>query len=223
MHLLKRVIYRAAVESMRLYRDFFLDLRVFGRRNIPPGPKIYATNHISSTDPYWVLPEYPEPVHIVVGPGYKSRWAAMVLDYFEQINASAEARKSAVDQAIAYLKRGEPVYNAPEGDLQEPFQLGRFYPGIARMYRRTLAPIIPIALVAPPRALRAFPRFDIHVEGRVYRAVLVLRGPYCISIGRPFTPELRNIEEAADNERIMNELRDRIAALVADVRRRMNW
>ena len=219
MNVPKNLAYRSVIGLMRLYRDTFLDLHVTGRENIPPGPKIYATNHISSTDPYWVLPEFPEPVHVVIGPGYNSRVLAWVLDLFEQINARPEHRKSVVDRAAVYLERGESIYNAPEGDIQTPFTLGPFYPGLARIYRRTGAPIIPIALVAPQSALRAYPRFNIEVDGRLYRAIFVLRGSFAIRIGTPFMPDLANLDDLA----ITEQLRTRIQNLVDEVRAKMGW
>jgi 1-acyl-sn-glycerol-3-phosphate acyltransferase len=196
----------------------FLDLHVFGREHIPPGPKIYAQNHITSTDPYWVLPLLPEPVHVIIGPGYQSKVMSRVLDYFEQINAMPHYRDTVVEHAVKYLERGESVYTAPEGDIQEPPQLGRFYPGVAKIYRRAQVPIIPIALAAPRSAMKEFPRLDIVVEDHLYRCVAVLRGPFCINVGEPFTPELAGGEEDDENQRIMDGLRDRIRLLVEDPR-----
>mgnify|MGYP001572442702 FL=1 len=91
---------------------------------------------------------------------------------------------------------------------------------MARIYRRTRAPIIPIALAAPKRALRAFPRFDIDVEGRIYKAVFVLRGPYAVSFGEPFMPEIRkDVDETTDNERITEELKRNMERLLDELRR----
>lgn len=234
MHLVKSVVYNTAVGLMRLYRDWFVDFRVEGRRNIRAGPKIFASNHISSTDPYWILPEFPEPVHVVVGPGYNTPWLANLLDFFEQIDALSDRRKEAVDLAVHYLRRGESVYIAPEGDIQpaksdlggqgsSPFELGRFYPGVARIHRRSGAPIIPAAIVAPPFALRENPRMNIEINGRVYRAIFNLRGPLVICFGQPFQPNLQGGEDPTEDERVADELRNQIQELVDDVRERMNW
>lgn len=216
----RRVLYSFFRSTIRCYQRLFLDLRVSGLERIPRGPKIYVQNHIASTDPYWVLPLLPDPVHVIVGPGYQSRLGGVVLDYMEQINAMPEHRATVVDKAVEYLRRGESVYTAPEGDLQPLFQLGRFYPGVAKMYRRFPTPIIPIALHAPPRALRACPWLDMNVDGRVYRSVNVLRGPFFVTIGEPFLPDLDlRADQRADDERIMTALRDRIAEIIDEIRR----
>src|SRR3990172_1978533 len=117
----KRAILYSCRYPIMVYRRLFLDLHVWGRENIPEGPKIYVTNHVTSTDPFWVLPEFTEPVHIVIGPGYNLPWVAKVLDAFEQINCMPAHRNTVVKKAVTYLQRGEAVYTAPEGDLQDLF------------------------------------------------------------------------------------------------------
>jgi len=222
MDRLQRAVYRGLVGLNALYQKLFLDLRVRGRDSIPPGPKIYVTNHITSTDPHWLLPVLPEPVHILVGPGYQSKLLAPVFDYLEQINVMPAHRKTAVDKAVRYLQKGEAIYTAPEGDLQPQFQLGHFYPGVARMYRRTRAPVIPIAFVAPPSAVRELP-MTMHVDGRVYRSIVVLRGPFCINIGGPFHPHVTDAGGPDEDRRIMEDIREQIRLLVEDVRTNNFW
>lgn len=218
MNAFHRAAFRALTLGLRAYQRMFLEVEVRGRERIPRGPKIYVTNHVTSTDPYWVLPVFTEPVHVIIGPGYQSRVAAWVLDAFEQINAMPEHRGTVVDRAVQYLSRGESVYTAPEGDLQPVFKLGRFYPGVARIYRRSRVPMIPIGLHAPPEAMREYPRLDMMVDGRRYRTVFVLRGKYFIHVGEPFAPEVRHdVPEAEDNERIMDELKERIRGLIQQI------
>lgn len=217
-----RMLYGAFVETLRLYRRCFLDLHVWGRDRIPQGPKIFVTNHVTSTDPYWVLPEYPEPVHIIIGPGYQSKVMGWVYDRFEQINAMPAARHQVVDKAVALLERGRSIYTAPEGDLQNPFSLGRFFPGVGRIYRRSRAPIVPIALLAPRSIVREFPRLAMNVDGRTYRAEFVLSGLYCIHIGEPFRPQIRgDLDPEVDARRIADELRDRVQSLIFEIRDRL--
>ncbi len=220
MNRFHHVAFRTLTLGLRAYQRLFLDLHVSGRDRIPRGPKIYVTNHITSTDPYWVLPVFTEPVHVIIGPGYQSKLGALVLDAFEQINAMPEHRQSVVDKAVGYLQGGESIYTAPEGDIQPLFQLGRFYPGVARIYRRARVPIVPIALHAPQEAMREFPRLDMVVDGRRYRTVFVLRGKYFINVGEPFMPNVRTDRlEAEDNERIMDELKERVRGLVDEIGR----
>jgi len=220
--LVKRTLYRSMIGVLKIYQRLFLDFRVWGRELIPPGPKIYVTNHITSTDPNWVLPVFTEPVHVIIGPGYQSKVLALIFDFFEQINAMPDYRKTVVDAAVRYLQKGESIYTAPEGDIQEPFQLGHFYPGVARIYRRTRAPIIPIALVAPRSAMSEWP-MKIVVDGRVYRYIMVFRGPYCVNVGEPFYPDTTDDGGSEEDQRVMEEIKERIRLLVDDVRTNKFW
>jgi 1-acyl-sn-glycerol-3-phosphate acyltransferase len=219
-----RFWYRAFVGAIRCYQKLFWDFRVFGRERIPPGPKIYVSNHITSVDHYWVMLVCPEPVHMIVGPGYQPGAMARVLRYFEQINAMPEHRDTVVNEACRYLALGEPVYIAPEGDLQPTFQLGRFFTGVAKIYRKSRAPIVPIALVAPRSCMRRHPRWDLRVGDRVFPALIVWRGPVCVNVGEPFSPALRDdLSEEDDNRRITDEVRERIRSLTEEVRSSRFW
>jgi len=220
--LLKRTLYFTLVHATKIYQKLFMDFRVWGRELLPSGPKIYVTNHITSTDPNWILSVFTEQVHAIWGPPYQSKLTARILDFLEQINAMPEHRKTVVDAAVRYLKNGESVWILPEGDLQAPFQLGHFYPGAARIYRRTRAPIIPIALVAPRSAMREWP-MNIVVDGRVYRTIMVLRGPYCVNVGEPFFPNTTEDGGPEEDQRVMEELKERIRVLVEDVRTNKFW
>jgi len=224
MNALKRFLYRTAILPFRLYRSVFVDLHVYGAHHIPPGPKIYAANHITSMDAYWAATVFPEPTHTIIGPGYEIRPVAWFLDFFEQINAVSEHRQSVVDQAVGYLEQGEAVATAPEGDLYPTFELGRFYPGVAQIYRRSRAPIIPMGLLAPRSTMRRMPLLDHRVGDRVFKAVCFFRGPFFIHFGAPFTPEIReDVDEKRENRRITRELRERIYELVEDVRVNKFW
>ena len=204
---------------IKIYQKLFLDLHVRGREHIPTGPKIYVINHITSTDPYWVMPVFIDPVHTTVGPGYQSKIMGWFLDCMKQINAMPDHRNTVVDKAVNYLRNGGAIFTAPEGDIQEPFCLGQFYCGVAKMYRRIQVPIIPIALVTTPQAMKSVPWLDMTIDGRVYRGILVMRGPYFINVGKPFMPTIHNdVDETEDNQRIMDEIKERIRCLVEDVR-----
>lgn len=208
----------------RAYMKLFFDVRLWGRENIPSGPKIYVHNHITANDPFCILPIIPDCVHVVVGPGYSIAPLAWLLDRFEQINAMPDHRATVVDRAVEYLEKGDAVYMAPEGDLQELFQLGRFFPGVGKIYRRCPVPIIPIAVAAPKRHARDYKWLENNVEGRVYRAYFMFRGTYCINIGQPFYPEIRDTtDEKDDSERITAQIKQRIQELVDEVRHDKFW
>jgi len=191
-----------------------LDFRIYGG-HLAEGPKIYVSNHVTSLDAYWLLSAIPEFLHFVVGPPFGVRGMAGIFNAFEQINALPEHRKSVVHEASRYLAQGECVCITPEGDVQPPFQLGHFYAGLAKTYRMSLAPIVPIALAVSPKDIRRHPRWDMRVDGRTYEARMVWRGKVRVMIGEAMSPELcHDVDEAEDNRRVTEEVRTRIAAML---------
>ena len=213
--LIKNIIYRSLVGVLQGYARAAYDFRIVSTGTPPRGPKIYVPNHLSSMDPYWLMAALPDFLHFVVGPPMFIRGMSTLLGAFEQINALPEHRKSVVDAACHYLALGEAVCIFPEGDVQPPFQLGHFYTGLAKIYRRSGAPIIPIALAASPPNIRRHPKWDIVMERRTYEARMVWRGKVGIGVGEPLRPALnRDTDEEKDNRRITEEVRDRIGDML---------
>ena len=223
MNSVKRAFYRSFVLLIKAYQRVFLDFHVWGRENIPPGPKLYVGNHITSHDPFYVMPIFTEPVHFIIGPGYESPLVARFLDAFEQINALSEHGATTVAQAVALLKKGESVCIAPEANIQEPLQLGRFFPGVGQIYRDCPVPIIPFALLAPKRCMREYPKRTTVIGKQVFRFVVVKRGVYCVSVGEPWMPDCPAGSPAKQVLYVTRGVKERIQALVEDVRRNKFW
>ena len=230
MNLIKRAFYRSCVLAIRGYQRVFMTYRVMGRDRIPPGPKLFVSNHISAFDGVWVLPvfsglegELGGPVHFVVGPPFAVRGMAWLCRRYDQINALAAHRSTVVDEAVKRLDAGGSVYICPEGDFHEQFTLGHFFPGAARMYLRTGVPIVPMAFAAPKASLREYP-FPTHVDGRIYRCVVGFRGPFTINIGEPMRPNIP--DSGTDKEieaNVMRQIKARIEELVEEVRHAESW
>ena len=100
--------------------------------------------------------------------------------------------------------------------------MGRFYPGVARIYRQARVPIVPIALLVPKSRLREYP-FRVKIDGRVYRTVVTLRGPLCINIGEPMMPNIPAGTDREQDEFVLAVLRERLEALVEDARSNRFW
>lgn len=215
---LKRFAYHSFVGLVRTYSRFAWDFRLLGRQRLEQGPQIYVANHLASVDPYWVMMAVPEFLHIVIGPPFSVPWLAPVFRLFEQINALPQHRKTTVTDACHYLALGESIYIAPEGDVQPPFQLGHFYTGLAKIYRKSRAPIVPVAMAVSPSDIRRHPKWDMQVDGRSYEARMVWRGKIRVMIGKPMTPQLAlDADEESDNQRITGEVRSMIAAMLTEL------
>lgn len=224
MNRFQRAVYYTLGKTIRAYQRLFLDLQVWGKERIKPGPKIYVSNHITSSDVFWLPPLLPEPISMVIGPAYKSKIFGALWDYLDMINAMPEHRQTVVDQGVKRLQAGRSVYVFPEGDCFDQFQLGSFYPGFARMSLRAGVPIIPIGIVTPKHRIHDLRWFQIKVEGRAYRTLLVLRGTYLVNIGAPIMPDFQ--QHLPEKERIhalVQQVRDQVSTLVNEVRRNNFW
>ena len=223
VNLLKRAFYQSFVLAIRAYQRVFLDFHVWGSEHIPAGPKIFAINHISVLDGLYLLPILPMATHFVIGPPFTFAPLRLLLQTYGHINALPNRRAGVVDESVGWLRRGESILIAPEGDHQEPPTLGRFYPGVARIYRRCPVPIVPIALCAPKRYLREYP-FPTMIDGHVHTCVAALRGPFLVNIGEPMMPELpEEGDEKVTEKLVLHSVRDRIADLVDDARCSKYW
>jgi 1-acyl-sn-glycerol-3-phosphate acyltransferase len=61
-------------------------------------------------------------------------------------SAGASALKAMVRDVEDELARGTPIVIFPEGTRTEPGKRGTYHPGIAALYARTKAPVVPVAL-----------------------------------------------------------------------------
>jgi len=222
VRLLPRILYGSLALSFRTYQRLFMDFHVWGREHIPKGPKIYVSNHISSTDVYWTLATFPEPVHFVLRLSDEFRWLGPVVDALEMIRARPGDAKTLIESAVRYLQKGEPVAIFPEGDIEDPFPVGPLLPGVAAIYRRARVPIVPLALIAPQRCLREYP-FPQVIDGRVYRTVVALRGPFGVNFGEPCLPDLPEGSRKEQNEYLLKFLRERLQSLAEDARANKFW
>ncbi|MGC8766006.1 MAG: lysophospholipid acyltransferase family protein [Brevinematia bacterium] len=218
MNIFNETIYKIIRFCVKSYLDVFMEFKVWGRENLNfEGPKIYCSNHFSSTDPFFVITIMEEPVHMIIGPGFSVPVFKTILKWGEQINALSFHRKTVVEKAINYLKKGESVYIFPEGDLNDQSSLMKFYTGVAKIYLGYNCPIIPIGLAAPKRDVKE-KATSLKVEGREYKTRLVLSGKYFANIGKPlhFSPEEKE-------EEITEKIKREIENLIVDLKHNKFW
>lgn len=223
MRLTGRLLYDAIACSARVYQRLFSRVHVWGMDRVPPGPKIYVANHLMSFDAHWLCPLFPERVHYVVGPMNRTRITEKMIEYMELIDADHAHAGEVATSAAAHLAKGESVAIFPEGNVQKPFQLGRFYPGAARIHLRARAPLVPIGLAIPLRRLKEFPKFSSVVDGQVFPMVIATRGVYCVNVGEPWMPKCPNVSDMRQIMYITDGLRERIGVLVEDIRQNKFW
>jgi 1-acyl-sn-glycerol-3-phosphate acyltransferase len=224
MRLWKRIIYNTIRTVLRLNLSFFYDFHVWGRENIPSeGPKIFCSNHFSSSDPGFVITLMKEPVHMIIGSAFGIPGLAGILRAGEQIDAYDEnVRDRIIPEALGYLRKGESVYIFPEGDIGDQHQLRKFYTGIARIYLECPVPVVPIGLISPRRNVSDK---DVKVGEVLYHQLRVVSRNYYANIGPPRTfPQYHSREDRKEAAReLTEEIKGIIADLIDDIKHNKFW
>ncbi|MGH0053146.1 MAG: lysophospholipid acyltransferase family protein, partial [Sphaerochaetaceae bacterium] len=212
-------IYRTVVKvGLALNYDFY----TWQEEPLPKGPKIFCSNHFSSSDVHFVTTLTDEPLHMVIGPAFGIPVIGSFLKWTEQIKAlEKEDRKHVVEQAVMYLKKGENVYIFPEGLLNTQEDLKPFKKGIADMYLASPVPIVPIGLIAPKRRVRN------KMSKTAGREMRVVSRNYYANIGKvmefPEALEVAKEDKEKAREMILSELRDTIDSLINEIKTDKFW
>jgi 1-acyl-sn-glycerol-3-phosphate acyltransferase len=204
--------------SLQLNYDF----QTWQEVELPPGPKLFCSNHFSSSDVHFVTTLMDDPLHVVIGPGFGIPVVGKFLGWTEQIRAlTPEDRKQVVGDAVRHLRSGDSVYIFPEGRLNTQQTLDVFRPGIARIYLEKPVPVIPIGLIAPRRRVR-----DKHSKAAGRKMTVVSRNYYA-NIGRPM--EFPEALAVAGNDRkeaeqmICDALREEVSRLIEEIKTDKFW
>lgn len=228
MHWMGKSFYNIAKFFIKLYLSLILEFKVWGKEYIPKGPKIFCSNHFSSTDPFYMITVMREPIHMIIGPGFSIPFFKQLLKFSKQINALPEKRKDVVPTAIEYLKNNESIYIFPEGDLNDQKSLRTFYSGIARIYLSYPVPIIPIGIVSPIRYVKEKKR-NITIGEVEYKTLTVLTGKFYANIGKPLQfPAFEKQDIRPENikkvtNEITNEIKTKIHDLIQDIKTNKFW
>ena len=212
-------IYRKVVKlSLQLNYDF----QTWQEEPLPPGAKIFCSNHFSSSDVHFVTTLMKDPLHVVIGPGFGIPVVGSFLGWTEQVKAlTTEDRKKVVDVAVSYLKEGDSIYIFPEGRLNTQRELDVFRPGIARMYLKNPVPIIPIGLIAPKRRVR------YKHSKTAGRQMTVVSRNYYANIGRPMefpeALELAKTDQKQAEQLICIALKEQVSRLITEIKTDKFW
>ncbi|MGD1822599.1 MAG: lysophospholipid acyltransferase family protein [Pleomorphochaeta sp.] len=202
--------------------NFNYDFHVWKEEEFPKGPKIFCSNHFSSSDVHYVTTLTKEPMHMVIGPAFGIPYVKNFLHWTEQIPAlTTEDKKTVINKAVKYLKQGDNIYIFPEGRLNTQEELDIFRAGIARIYLEYPVPIIPIGLIAPKRRVR-----DKHSTA-ARRKVTVVNKNYYANIGKAMffkeEEKIAKTDKKLAEKQILEKLKDTISFLINDVKTNKFW
>jgi len=222
MNAFRLFLHRTYRRVVKIILALSYDFQTWQECELPPGPKIFCSNHFSSSDVHFVTTLSDDIMHIVIGPGFGIPVVGSFLGWTEQIRAlTKEDRKAVVATAVSYLKKGESVYIFPEGALNTQETLMAFKRGIAEIYLAYPCPVIPIGLIAPKRRVRS------KVSRAAGRTMTVVSRNYYANMGKPmeFNAALSLAEVDRDKacQVILDELSIRIDALIQEIKTDKFW
>jgi 1-acyl-sn-glycerol-3-phosphate acyltransferase len=179
-----KLLYWASRPVIGAYADTMLDMDIRRHAEMPPGPKIIAANHPSTTDPFFIACMVRQQSFILINDLlFKVPGLGPYLRKSGHIPVCCGRGQEAIDSALALLKQGRNVMIFPEGDLS-PLE-GGFGPartGVARLALASGAPVIPVGIHLVRERLRSY---RSNVRGEIHYGRWYLRGPYNVTVGDP--------------------------------------
>ena len=182
--MLDKIIYRTGQTAIGLYADAMLKLDVVRHAPLPPGPKIIAVNHPTTTDPVLMMAIVPEPMSILITEMcFKVPAVGQYLRLAGHIPVMDGHGRAAFEEARRSLAAGRTVGIFPEGALS-PLDGGVRHPhtGAVRLALSSGAPIIPVGIHLQRERIRFV---ETTMDGKTDMARWYLRGPYAVTIGEP--------------------------------------
>lgn len=198
-----------------------LQLSVVRLEALPVGPKVFAANHPTTTDPFYLLGMVRERVSMLVT---NEVFRVPVFGTYLRLAGHVPVVRGGggwtVQEGVRLLRAGRSVAIFPEGALS-PLQGGigfhRAHSGVARLAMRTGSPVIPVGIALDPGRVQ---RIEVAPDGEPVEARLYLRGPYAVTVGRPMHLE----GDVSDWERVRlasSHVMQRIAQLSRESARRL--
>lgn len=182
--MIKNLLYKLSRGAIRAYARLMLHLDIEWQEVLPVGPKIFAANHPSATDPFLIhLLARKQPMSVcITDSAFSVPVLGSYMRFLRQIAVSPGQGNTTLENARRMIGAGQSVTIFPEG-LISPHEGGFHEPrsGVARLALGTGAPVIPVGIfLLREKSLSISSR----ISGRKTTAWWYLRGPYVVTVGK---------------------------------------
>lgn len=174
--------YQIANSIVKIYINHFINnIQIFGKENIPVGPKIIVANHPNATDGLMLPSVFPEKLHFMIQASvFETPFIGRILAYAEQIPVVSGKGRQALSLAREKLAKGGSVVIFPEGRLNNDEMLHRGQIGAAMLAVQTGLPLLLLGFYVPPDALQVI---NGYIENRATSAHWQIGGNCFIRVG----------------------------------------
>ena len=216
--------YWAQIWLLNRFACRLLQLDVQWSGPMPSGPKIFAGNHPTTTDPFFLLAALREKTRMMVNADiFQKPVLGGLMRRGGHIPVDKRNGLPALEAGLDALSRGDNLGIFPEGSLsniQDGIKVNKLKTGAVRMALKAGVPLIPVGFYLPVGDLHIR---QIIVGGDRVESRLYLRGRYAITFGRPLWIS-GDIEDREHVQAMSDHLRERIYHLsqVSSMRLRNN-
>lgn len=180
------IYYWAGVAILNQFTKKRVDFDVQWSGPVPSGPKIFACNHPTTTDPFYMLTIVGEKIRMMVNAElFTKPILGGLMRKSGHIPVDKKAGAKTLETGIQALMRGDSLGIFPEGslsDLQDGMGVNKLKTGAVRMALQTGSPILPVGIHMPFDKIRI--RY-LKVGGGRVESRFLLRGRYAITVGQP--------------------------------------
>ncbi len=215
-----KLLYHVSRPVVLSYAGTMLKTDVLKHAQFPQGAKIFAANHPTTTDPFFVAGLVRQQSFILIN---DLLFQVPVLgEYLRRsghIPVKVGSGPAAIDAALERLAAGQNIIIFPEGALSP--EKGGFYPartGVARLALASGAPVIPVGIHLNWDKIHTI---RSTVRGQVEYGRWYLRGPYNVTFGQPLIYQ-GSVEDHKYVRTVAESVMHHIIELAHESKERMN-
>lgn len=215
-----RIMYFFSRPVVKTYTGTMLKMNVQKLEDLPPGAKIIAANHPSTTDPFFVASMVGHQSFILIN---EVLFQVPILgEYLRRsghIPVQAGNGQAAIQTALERLSEGKTVIIFPEGALSPlggGFQAART--GVARLALLSGAPVIPVGIHLNWKRIKIYRSV---VRGREEYGRWYISGPYHQTVGAPLNYQ-GDVNDWEHTRKVADNVMQHIMELTRISRNRMD-